>query len=57
MNQLTFDFMNQPIPDTLPIKFYKNGIFVKAKERIIKLLDDRRADDAKAMAEEWNVEN
>ncbi len=55
MNQLTFDFMNQPIPDTLPIKFYKSGIFVEAKRRIIELLDDKRAADAEAMAKEWQL--
>ena len=48
-------FISEPIPDTLPIKFYKDGIFAAAKERIYELVGERRGEDAQAMAEEWSV--
>ena len=56
MEQLSlFESMNQPVPDKLKIKFYKDMILIEARDRIYELLDNERTADAQAMAKEWKL--
>mgnify|MGYP000500411441 CR=1 FL=1 len=54
--QLSFDFMEQPVPDTLQVRFFSNDtIEIKARERVLELIELNRSADAQAMAKEWKV--